>query len=79
MADQITQTQDEDYGNEYAQPYLDYLMTNPRHVLFEEKSDEEKELFEKYYKRSLEVMDEHKKLFEDTMKEMIENWNCLWD
>ena len=79
MADQIAYCQDEDNGNEYAQPYLNELMKNPHHSLFEDKTPEEKELFEKYYRRSLEVMDEQKKLFEDTMKEMIENWNCLWD
>ena len=79
MADQITYCQDEDNGNEYAKLYLDELMKNPSHSLFEDKTPEEKELFEKYYKRSLEVMDEHKKLFEDTMREMIEHWDCLWD
>ena len=79
MADQIAYCQDEDNGNEYAKPYLDELMKSPHHNLFEEKTPAEKELFEKYYKRSLEVTDEHKKLFEDTMKEIIEHWDCLWD
>jgi hypothetical protein len=79
MAEQLEYCQDEDNGNEYAQPYLDELMKNPHHHLFEDKTPAEQELFEKYYNRSIEVMDEHKKLFEDTMKEIIEHWNCLWD
>ena len=79
MADQITYCQDEDNGNEYAQLYLDELMKNQSRSLFNDKTPEEKELFEKYYKRSLEVAEEHKQLFEKTMKELVEHWDCLWD
>lgn len=79
MADQITKCQDEDYGNEYYRPYIDSLMKNPQTILTNEETVEEKELREKYYKRSIEVMEEQKKLFKDTMEEMLEHWDCLWE
>ena len=79
MADQIEKCQDEDYGNEYYQPFIDALMKDPQSILTKEETAEEKELREKYYKRSLEVMEEQKKLFKDTMYEMLEHWDCLWD
>ena len=79
MAEQIEKCQDEDYGNEYAKPYIDYLMSYPKIVLDRERTPEEKELFEKYHKRSLEVMEEQKQLFKETMYEMLEHWECLWD
>ena len=79
MADQITKCQDEDYGNEYYQPFIDQLMKNPQTILTEEETEEEKELRKKYYERSREVYEEQKKLFKDTMEEMLEHWDCLWD
>lgn len=79
IADQITNCQDEDYGNEYYQPFIDQLMKEPQTILTKNETEEKKELREKYYKRSLEIMEEQKKLFKDTMYEMLEHWDCLWD
>ena len=79
MADQIIKCQDEDYGNEYAKPYLDALMKKNTRLFDFNKTEEDKELFEKYYNRSLEVAKEQKELFKSTMLEMLEHWDCLWD
>lgn len=79
MADQLTYLQDENNGNEYTQAYLDQIMKNPNHSLFEDATPEEKEIKDKYLKRSLEVYEEHKQLFQETMKELLEYWECLWD
>lgn len=79
IADQIEKCQDEDYGNEYYRPFMDSLMKNPQTILTNKETAEEKELRNKYYKRSIEVMEEQKKLFKDTMKEMLEHWDCLRD
>ena len=79
MAEQIEKCQDEDSENEYYQPFIDHLMKEPQTILTKEETNEEKELREKYYNRSLEIMEEQKKLFKDTMEEMLEHWDCLWD
>jgi hypothetical protein len=81
MADQLEYCQNEDNGNEYAQPYLDKLMEHAHSDTFgsDDKTQEEKELFEKYYNRSLEVAKEHKEMFKKTMDELVEHWDCLWD
>lgn len=79
MADQLIYLQNEDNGNEFNKPYMDVLMKNPAKILTDELSAEAKELRDKYLNRSEEVYLEHNKLFKETMNELIEHWNCLWD
>ena len=79
MADQLTYLQDEDNGNEYNRPYMDALMKDPAKSLTDEFIAETKELRDKYLNRSQQVYLEHKKLFIETMNELIEHWDSLWD
>lgn len=79
MSDQLRKCIDENEGNEYYQPFIDLLMKNPQTILTKKETEEEKELRKKYYERSIEVAKEQKELFNKTMKEIVENFDCLWD
>lgn len=79
MADQLRECIDEEESNEYYKPYIDKLMESTKGILTGDETPEVKELRENYLKRSLELQAEHKKLFKETMDELIEHWDCLWD
>ena len=76
MSDQLSKCADEDIGNEYCEPYINSLMSRNHG---EENTDEERELHDKYIARFEELQIEKRKLFKETMDELIEHWDCLWD
>lgn len=79
MADQLTYLQNEDNGNEYYEQFIKILYKTNSVDIQTEKTEEEQEIKNKYIKRSYEVEEEHRKLFKETMLELIEHWDCLWD
>lgn len=76
MADQLAKCVNEDEGNEYYEKYMDLL---ENFSLDMPESKELKEARENYHRRWDEINKEHKKLFKETMDELIEHWDCLWD
>jgi len=83
MADQLDACNEDNENNEYSDEFYkiidDAAKRNNQSIIDVEFNEEEKEIKDKWYKRSIELIEERESLFQKTMQELLPHWNRLWD